>query len=114
MLGLSIVKKAMALAALLVALSAIGLGLWVVSLRAENKALGEAAAALTEDLRIERDLRAADQAVAARYAKQVATLSTKQRSAHAKLSQAVASHPTWAAERVPDSVADALGLRDPD
>jgi hypothetical protein len=107
-----IAKRAIAVLACVAVLSAAGLGLWVYSLRAENKALGEAMAQAADDLRIERDLRAADQAVASRYAKEVAKLTTKHRRNHADLQQAIAADPAWAAGRVPDAVADALGLRD--
>lgn len=96
------------------ALSAVLLAGWTFHLHRENKRLGEAVVQAQEALRIEQDLRVAERAVATRYAKRVADLTTKQRTTDAKLQSGLRANPAWAAQPVPDSVADALGLRDED
>lgn len=109
-----IAKKAMALLAALALAGAVLLGLWVQSLRAENERLGGAVDGLTAELQLERDLRLVDQQVAADYKKRLDKLTTQRIANEAKLSRALAASPEWASGRVPDSIADALGLRDPD
>lgn len=107
------VRRILLVLACVAALGCTGIGWWVNSLRAENKRLGDAVATLTADLNMERELRLVDQAVAKRYAKDVAKLTTKQRTRHAKLQTALTSNASWAAQTVPDSVADALGMPEP-
>lgn len=105
-----VAKKIMYTLACVAGLGAVCLGCWCFALRAENKRLGGAVRAAEDALRIESDLRAADRAIAVRYAKQVQTLTAQHRSQNAELQQALQASPSWAAERVPDSVASALGL----
>lgn len=110
----NVAKKAMAIALTVALVLAVLGGGWILSLRSENKRLGEAAAQLTFDLAMEKELRLVDQQVALDYSKRLSKL-TKQRMTDEKnLRIALTASPEWASQRVPDAVADALGLRDPD
>lgn len=103
-----------AIAAALIALaSALGLGWWCASLRAENQRLGAAVRGLTVDLATAKRLRLGDQQVALRYAKSVAILTTTQKATDAKLQAAIAANASWADQNVPPDVAAALGLPSP-
>lgn len=86
------------------------MGWYVQGLRAENESLGTANAALTADLAASRQLREADQAVAQKHAQRVAKMTTIQKATDAKLYRALEQNAAWAGQRVPDDVADALGL----
>lgn len=101
------VKWAVACVALL---SALGLAVWVTSLRAQNRELHGAVDALAADLVQEQKLRTATEAVATRYAATVAALTTKQESNRATLHAALEASAPWSDAAVPDAVADALGL----
>lgn len=105
-------KVEAALAVLMLA-CALGLGWWAESTRAENKRLHEAVLSLTDDLNASRALRAADQAVASRYAKSVAIMTTTQRITDGKLQAALSANASWAGENVPPDVARALGMPEP-
>lgn len=92
------------------ALGAVLVGGWCIHLTHANKALGAAVAGLQIDLDTEKNLRAAEHAVATRQATRLAALTTKQRETNAKLQDALRGSAAWAAEPVPAPVADALGL----
>lgn len=83
------------------------------SLRAENAALTQAVQTLSADLESARTLRKQDQAVASRYAKSVAKLTTNQRLTDAKLKKALDENARWADENVPPDVLRALGVQLP-
>lgn len=97
----------------LVLASGIAGCLWVQSLRAENKALGEANAALSGALATANKLREAEQKVATQHAKRVAKLTTIQKATDAKLQAALAQQPDWAHSSVPPDVARVLGVQLP-
>lgn len=83
---------------------------WAFHLSTENKRLGERVEGLAADLAVEQSLRAAEHLVATRQATRLTALTTKQRETNAKLQDALRGSAAWAAEPVPATVADALGL----
>lgn len=88
----------------------LGLVWFAQSTRAENKRLGTALSQAQTALETANRIRAADQAVAGKYAAQVRTLQVEQRKSNASLKAALAANAPWADQNVPADVAAALGL----
>lgn len=89
----------------------VGGGVWyVMHLRSENKALGEANTALSaanDALLLEQS---AERGAAVAHTKITQAVQAVAKDAHAKLYEAATAAPDWASGTVPDAVLDALGV----